>query len=272
MVEAERKFTDDKVRKVIELKRRVCTPENGKSFVIISQKGIDPLSLDMLAKEGILALRRAKVRCPFPSTHTRPRLPHAPPCQRRNMERLTLACGGTCLNSVDDGLDEDCLGTAGKVYQQTLGEEKYTFIEEVANPFSCAILMKGPNPHTIAQLKDAVRDGLRAVKNAIEDRALVPGAGAFELAAHRHLVQYKSEVTGKAKLGVQAFADALLVIPKTLAENSGFDVMVRRRHARTHAGGGCGVGADCNGLWWNRLPSASSLTHCFPPPLPRRTR
>ncbi|KAF0749295.1 hypothetical protein AaE_007082, partial [Aphanomyces astaci] len=70
MVEAERKFTDDKVKQIIELKRHVCTDENKASFVIINQKGIDPLSLDMLAKEGILALRRAK---------------------RRNMERLTLA-------------------------------------------------------------------------------------------------------------------------------------------------------------------------------------
>mmetsp|Transcript_16194 Transcript_16194/g.51497 ORF Transcript_16194/g.51497 Transcript_16194/m.51497 type:complete len:536 (-) Transcript_16194:1165-2772(-) len=203
MVAAERRFTDEKVKAVIDLKRRVCTPENGKSFVVINQKGIDPLSLDMLAKEGILALRRAK---------------------RRNMERLSLSCGGYAVNSVDD-MTEECLGFAGKVYEQTLGEEKYTFVEEVSNPFSCTILIKGPNPHTIAQLKDAVRDGLQAVKNAIEDNAVVPGAGAFELAASHDLQLFKKEVEGKAKLGVQAFAEALLIIPKTLAENSGLDVM-----------------------------------------------
>jgi T-complex protein 1 subunit zeta len=72
-------------------------------------------------------------------------------------------------------------------------------------------------------LKDAVRDGLRAVKNVIEDQALVPGAGAFELAAHVHLSKWKYSVKGRAKLGVQAYADAMLIIPKTLAQNSGLD-------------------------------------------------
>lgn len=135
MVDAERRFTDDKVRKIIEFKRSLCTPENKKTFVIINQKGIDPPSLDLLAREGILALRRAK---------------------RRNMERLTLACGGYAVNSAED-LSLECLGYAGKVYEQTLGEEKYTFVEDVAHPKSCTILLKGPNEHTIAQLKDAGR-------------------------------------------------------------------------------------------------------------------
>lgn len=64
LVEAERRFTDEKVKKVIELKKLVCTPENNYNFVVINQKGIDPLSLDMFAKEGIIGLRRAKV-CAF---------------------------------------------------------------------------------------------------------------------------------------------------------------------------------------------------------------
>jgi len=67
-----------------------------------------------------------------------------------------------------------------QVYEHVLGEEKYTFIEKVANPTSCTILLKGPNDHTLSQLKDAVRDGLRAVKNVLTDKAVVAGAGAFE--------------------------------------------------------------------------------------------
>jgi len=155
----------------------------------------------MLAKQGIIALRRAK---------------------RRNMERLTLACGGIAVNSVDE-LSPEILGHAGLVYEHTLGEDKFTFVEGVKNPFSCTVLIKGPNKHTITQIQDAVRDGLRAVKNAIEDGHLVPGAGAFEIAAHSELMKYKEEVKGRAKLGIQAYAEALLVIPKTLASNSGFD-------------------------------------------------
>lgn len=164
-------------------------------------QGIDPLSLDALAKEGIVALRRAK---------------------RRNMERLALACGGTALNSLDN-LSEDQLGYAGLVYEHVLGETKYTFVEQCKLPKSVTILMKGPNKHTLVQIKDAVRDGLRSIKNAIDDKCLVPGAGAFEVAVHRQLLAYKDSVKGKAKLGVQAYAEALLIVPKVLAVNSGFD-------------------------------------------------
>lgn len=86
-VQAEREFIDQRCKKIIDLKRKLCDGTD-KSFVVINQKGIDPMSLDMLAKEGIMALRRAK---------------------RRNMERLALACGGVAMNSFDD-LNESHLG------------------------------------------------------------------------------------------------------------------------------------------------------------------
>src|SRR5579871_3977722 len=122
LVESERRFVDEKLRKIVDLKKEVCGNDPKKNFVIINQKGIDPLSLDVLAKNGILALRRAK---------------------RRNMERLQLVCGGTAQNSVDD-LTPEVLGWAGLVYEYTLGEEKYTFVEEVKDPKSVTILIKGP--------------------------------------------------------------------------------------------------------------------------------
>lgn len=103
MVDAERLFTDEKVRKIIDFKRKMCDGPDAKhkNFVVINQKGIDPISLEMMQKEGIVALRRAK---------------------RRNMERLTLACGGLAVNSVED-LSEKELGYAGKVYEHRVGEE-----------------------------------------------------------------------------------------------------------------------------------------------------
>lgn len=93
--------------------------------MIINQKGIDPICLEAFAKEGIMALRRAK---------------------KRNMERLTLACGGNACNSIDD-VDVSDLGHADHVYEHALGDEKYTFVEGCANPLSCTILIKGPNEH-----------------------------------------------------------------------------------------------------------------------------
>lgn len=209
LVESERRFVDSKLKKIVELKKEVCGTDGKKNFVIINQKGIDPLSLDVLAKNGILALRRAK---------------------RRNMERLQLICGGVAQNSVED-MTPDVLGYAGLVYEQTLGEEKYTFVEEVKDPKSVTLLIKGPNQHTIAQVNDAVRDGLRSVYNTIVDKSVVPGAGAFQVACAMHLKSndYLKTIKGKAKYGVEAFADALLVIPKTLAANAGHDVQDARK-------------------------------------------
>merc|ERR1711988_546190 len=145
MVQAERKWVDDRTQMILDLKNKVCKP--GDSFVIINQKGIDPLALDMLAKEGILALRRAK---------------------RRNMERVCLACGGEQVNSLE-ALAPECLGYAEKVEEVSLGEETYTFLEGVKNPFSCTILVKGAHKHVIAQIQEAVRDGTRCVSNAISN-------------------------------------------------------------------------------------------------------
>lgn len=200
LVAAERDFIDQRVKKIVALKKKLCDGTD-KNFVVINQKGIDPLSLDAFAKEGIMGLRRAK---------------------RRNMERLALACGGIAMNSVDD-LTEESLGFAGLVYEHILGEDKYTFVEQCKNPESVTILIKGPNKHTLAQIKDAVRDGLRAINNAIEDKCVLPGAGAFEIKANMELQKYKDTVKGKARLGIQAYAEALLVIPKVLAINSGYD-------------------------------------------------
>merc|ERR1711862_235674 len=99
------------------------------------------------------------------------------------MERVPLIVGGVAVNSVDD-LEESDLGYAELVYEQTLEEEKYTFIEGVKNPHSCTILVKGPNEHSIAQMKDAIKDGLRSVQNTVEDGAVVPGAGVYEVACN----------------------------------------------------------------------------------------
>ena len=93
------------------------------------------------------------------------------------------------MNSVDD-LTEDCLGYAGHVYEHVLGEQKFTFMEDVKNPKSVSILIKGPNKHTLTQVKDAVNDGLRAVKNAIDDDCVVPCAGTVEMGIYTLSLHY----------------------------------------------------------------------------------
>ncbi|KAL6450290.1 CCT6 T-complex protein 1 subunit zeta [Candida maltosa Xu316] len=205
LVNSERKFVDDKLKKIIELKNEVCPLNSDKGFVIINQKGIDPMSLDVLAKNGILALRRAK---------------------RRNMERLQLICGGEAQNSVDD-LTPDVLGYSGLVYENAIGEDKFTYVTECKEPKAATILIKGSNSHVLQQTKDAIRDGLRAVANVIKDESILPGAGAFWLSCNNYLLNdvenKKTLLKGKNKPGIRSFAEALLIIPKTLAANAGLD-------------------------------------------------
>ncbi|XP_075798417.1 T-complex protein 1 subunit zeta-2 isoform X6 [Microtus pennsylvanicus] len=225
--------------------------DHGARHPSMKKQGIDPFSLEMLAKYEIVALRRAK---------------------RRNLERLTLACGGIAVNSFED-LNEDCLGHAGLVFEYSLGEEKFTFIEDCVNPLSVTLLIKGPNKHTLIQIKDALRDGLRAVKNAIEDGCVVPGAGAAEVAIAEALVNYKHRVQGRSRLGVQAFADALLIVPKVLAQNSGYDLQETLIKIQTeHAESKELVGIDLNtgepmvaaeaGIWDNYCVKKHLLHSC----------
>merc|ERR1719478_154951 len=225
MVEAERKVVDERCKKIIELKKQVCDGTD-KNFVVINMRGIDPMSLDMFAKEGIVALRRAK---------------------RRNMERLALAAGCSCVQAVDD-LNADCLGEAGLVYEYVLGEEKFTFMEQMKDPNSCTVLIRGPNSFTINLINESLRDGLRAVKNTLDAKNVVPGAGAFEIACAEHLRANTQMADGRAKLGIEVFAEALMVVPKALAENSGHDaqeVIIKMRDA-LEANPDAHVGFDIN--------------------------
>jgi len=223
MLESERKVVDQKCRAIIDLKKQVCDGTD-KNFVVINMRGIDPMSLDMFAKEGIVALRRAK---------------------RRNMERLAYCCGSTCVQAVQD-LTPDVLGEAGLVYEYTLGEEKYTFMEELKAPTSCTVLIRGPNTFTVNLINESLRDGLRAVKNTIESSSVVPGAGAFEIAAHAYLKKNLHKAQGRTKLGVEVVAESLLVVPKAIAENSGHDaqdVIIKMQEA-LEANPGVPVGFD----------------------------
>jgi T-complex protein 1 subunit zeta len=145
LVESERRFLDLKLKKIVEFKNQVCDQDvedladekRQKNFVIINQKGIDPMSLDILAKNNILALRRAKRR-----NMERYAQHYTQITQFDLSDRLQLVAGGIAQNSVE-GLTPDILGWAGLVYEHTLGEEKFTFVEEVKEPRSVTMLIKG---------------------------------------------------------------------------------------------------------------------------------
>jgi len=194
----ERELINKRVKSIIQLKRSVCLEKN-YGFVLINQKGIDTISLDLLAKEGILGIRRAK---------------------RKNLERIALLCNCIPVNSTHN-LNSNVLGFSGIVYEQLIGEEKYTFFENVSNPFSGTIIIKGRSSFIRKQIENSLYSAMKTLKLGIEDRGFLKGAGSIELMLQQHLLIFSAKIPGKKKYGVRAVANAIASIPRTLLENSG---------------------------------------------------
>ena len=194
----EREIIDKKINKIIQIKRMVCKGGN-KGFLVVNQKGIDNISLDLFCREGILALRRTK---------------------KKNMERISLLCNAIPVNSSDE-IDSMILGFAGIVYEQNIGEEKFTFIENVSNPFSGTILIKGSNVFLRKNTEEIVRNAIKTIKLSMEDNCYVLGGGKLESNGSKHLIHYANQMTGGKKFGILALANALQSIPNTLNENEG---------------------------------------------------
>jgi len=197
----ERELIDKRVKNIIQLKRSVCMGKN-RGFVLINQKGIDPISLDLLSKEGILGIRRAK---------------------RKNLERIALLCNCIPINSIHN-LNSNVLGFSGIVYEQIIGEEKYTFFENVSNPFSGTIIVKGRSSFIRKQIETSIYNAIKTLKLGIQDRGFLRGAGGIELMLQQHLLTFSTKIPGKKKYGVRAVANAIASIPKTLFENSGLKI------------------------------------------------
>ena len=169
--------------------------------VVFVQKGIDDLAQHFLAKEGIYAVRRAK---------------------KSDMEMLSRATGARIVNSIHE-LTKDDLGKAGLVEERKIGDDKMTFVEQCTNPKSVSIILRGGTEHVVAELERAVNDALRVVGVVMEDRHLVPGGGASEVELALRLREYAATVGGREQLAIEAFAEAMEIVPKTLAENAGLD-------------------------------------------------
>lgn len=196
MTLAERKFVDDKLRSIIELRSAI-----DGDFLLVNGRGIDGPSLDILSRANIAALRRVP---------------------KKSMMRLVYDCGCRVVNCVDD-IEPDVLGYAGKVVEKDYKGEKYVFIDEVKEPKAVTIVICGMTKAVSALTEDAVRSGIGALKNAYKDDKILPGAGATEIALNVKLNEMKRDVKPKSRIGFEIFAEALLAIPRALIRNAGLD-------------------------------------------------
>ncbi|MGE5188029.1 MAG: thermosome subunit beta [Betaproteobacteria bacterium] len=186
--------------------------------VIFCQKGIDDMVQHFLAKEGIIAARRVK---------------------ESDMEKLARATGGRIVSDLDD-LKKADLGLAGHVEERKIGDDKMIFVEKCKDPHSVAILIRAGLERMVDEAERAMTDSLSVVSDVIENNKIVPGGGAIEIEISKELRKYATKVGGREQLAVEAFADAVEVIPRTLAENAGLepiDILVELRSIHDKAEG-----------------------------------
>jgi len=169
--------------------------------VVFVQKGIDDLAQHYLAKHGIMAVRRVK---------------------KSDMEKLAKATGAKIVTNVRDLTPAD-LGEAELVEQRKVAGENMIFVEGCKNPKAVTILIRGGTEHVVDEVERALEDAVKVVKDIVEDGKIVAAGGAPEIELAIRLDEYAKEVGGKEQLAIEAFAEALKVIPRTLAENAGLD-------------------------------------------------
>ncbi len=206
-VDAEIEITDpDQLEQFVNkeeesIKEMVRKIKDSGANVLLCQKGIDDLAQHYLAKEDIFAIRRVK---------------------KSDMKKLARATGGNVVTNLDD-LSKDDLGKAESVEENFIGDSHMTYVEGGEKGKAVTLLLRGGTEHVIDELERAVHDALKVVGVAIEDKAILPGGGAVEIELRKGLKDYAGKVEGREQLAIEAYANALDVIPRTLAENAGID-------------------------------------------------
>ncbi len=208
-IDQEEKMIKDKVEAVAK------TGAN----VIICQKGIDDYAQYLLAKKGIYAVRRVK---------------------KSDMDALARATGAQVASNIKEISEKDT-GRAGLVEELKVGDEQMTLVKECENPKSVTLLVRGGTEHIAEEVKRALQDAVGGLIAALSNGKVVAGGGAVEIALAKALKEYSKSLSGKEQLAAQAFAEAVEVIPRTLAESAGLDPIDKLAELRA---------AHENGLKW----------------------
>jgi thermosome len=206
-----------------QLEEMVDKLKDAGADVVFCQKGIDDMAQHYLAQHGILAVRRAK---------------------KSDIKALSRATGARIVSNIDD-ITADDLGFAGSVAQKEIAGDERIFVEEVDDAKAVTMILRGGTEHVVDEVERAIEDSLGVVRVTLEDGQVLPGGGAPEAELALGLRDYADSVGGREQLAVEAFADAIDVIPRTLAENAGLDPIDSLVDLRSqHDAGDTTVGLD----------------------------
>ena len=207
------------------IKKMVDQINKTKANVLICQKGIDDLAQHYLAKYGIMAIRRAK---------------------KSDIEALAKATGGRVVSNLE-AISSDDLGFAGLVEVRKIGDDDMTFVTDCKNPKAVSILVRGGSEHVIDEIERNLADAIGVVALVVKDGKIVTGGGAVEIELALKLRKYAPRVGGREQMAFESFANAVEVVPSTLAENAGLDVidtLMGLRKAHTQKGRNPHAGLD----------------------------
>jgi archaeal chaperonin len=193
-----RSFIDQEEQMIKEVVDKVI---NSGANAIFCKKGIDDLARHYLAKAGLFVIHRVKVR---------------------DLEHLAESSNGKIVTNLDE-LTSDDLGTAGVVEEVMVGNSEMIFIRDLPKSNVVSIILRGGTEQVVNNLARAMNDALRVVGVVIEDGRVVAGGGSPEVELSLRLREYAATLKGREQLAVTKFAEAIEIIPKTLAENSGLD-------------------------------------------------
>ncbi|KAJ9644706.1 chaperonin-containing T-complex alpha subunit Cct1 [Coniosporium tulheliwenetii] len=207
----------EKIRIVLE---RIDMILKSGANVVMTTKGIDELCLKTFVERGVMAVRR---------------------CKKEDLRRIAKATGATLVSSLsdlngDEKFEASNLGQAEEVVQERISDDECILVKGTKAHSSASIILRGPNDYSLDEMERSVHDALSAVKRTLESGRVVPGGGAVETALHIYLEEWATSVGSREQLAIAAFAQSLLIIPKTLAVNAAKDsselvAQLRSRHA-----------------------------------------
>ncbi len=206
------------------LKKMVETIKKAGANVLFCQKGIDDLAQHYLAKNGVYTVRRVK---------------------KSDMEKLSKATGATIATKVSD-LSKKDLGLAKLVEEKKIGDDEMTFVTGCKNAKAVSILIRGGTEHVVDEVERSLHDAISVVSVSIEDGKMVTGGGSAAIEIALGLREYAASVGGREQIAINAYADAMEIIPRTLAENAGLDpidilIELRKAHSKGNKRAGINV-------------------------------
>jgi len=206
-------------------KERITKILDAGAKVVLTTKGVDDVCMKYFVEAGVICARR---------------------CNKDDLKRLAKATGGKLVLTMADmegeeSFDEDCLGTCESVEEVRVGDGEMMYVHGCQGHGASTIVLRGANEYMLDEMDRALHDSLCVVKRMLESNTLVPGGGAVEAALSVYLEKYATTLDTREQLAIQEYADALLVIPKTLVVNAAKDsselvAKLRAAHAKAQSG------------------------------------